>query len=502
MGSAEHIGYSVIYGLIIGFIITYASSKFVALTYVVFFSIAYTMQYSNLAYFGYWMSPMDIWLLLEKSAEVLVDGVAMIGHLSVSIVLILLVCAAFTLCFKMRQQSKQKSRALSVFGLILLLFYPVKMMLDRDFDLGRLPKLQHTAVKTSLYTASRFFAHILPDEILGLSAVKPALHPAPASLNEGLSDNIIFVMGESLSSDYMGVFGYDQPTTPWLTEQKKEGLGLIKQGFSGGLFTDISVPYLFNMIEKPNARQQIERGTANLFRLAKLHGYQTHFLSAQMRSGLALTSKIGKQWVDDYADSSSITGDEYQPVDDSQLLDWLSKIDANKKNFIVLHQNGSHEPYAIRSPLSSKVFGTSNLLEEYLNSVHYTDSILKAINSRLETLPGKWTLLFTSDHGQHVSKTAGGKGNFKYSSNYDVPIFIKSNVPQVRDLAGARFDQCPKVFQVQLSAFVAEVLGYSNDFTSCQSGYISGKRLTGDSGYMKLTRLPDTDEYQSKILYR
>jgi len=490
-----------IHGVLLSAIMLFSRSKIVSVLFLIFISFIYSVQYSNLAYFGYWASSMDVWLLFEKINEVTQAGASVIRYQIVSMLMISLIVVASLFILWMRKEVSNKKGWVSVLGVILILFYPIKMTIDKNITLGRLPNVKHSVVKTSLYTLGYFISHTLPEEILGYSKVASTVRSAPERISPIMSENIIVVMGESLSSSYMSAYGFNKATTPWLDKEIKKPNRFISNGFSGGLFTDVSVPFFFNIIEKPNARKQISQGNTNLFRLAKEQGYKTHFYSAQMSSGLSFISMLGKQWIDKYHDSLSFTHDVNVPVDDKELVTWLSNASLGDKNFIVLNQNGSHEPYIDRSPLDKKIFGQDGLYNEYLNSVYYTDEVLKNIQQVIETLPGTWTLIFTSDHGQNVTHTSAGKGSFTHLNNYLVPVYIASNKNAVIELTNKRFGSCKRTFQVQLSGLISEFMGYKNNNTSCDIGFVSGKRLTGNSGYMKLTR-ESNDEYIKEVLYQ
>ncbi|MBA5761357.1 sulfatase-like hydrolase/transferase [Vibrio sp. 404] len=489
------------YNLLLGVILLTASSSIVALIYVIFIVTIFAIQYSNIGYFGYWISPMDIWLLFEKMTEVVQAGVSVISHSYVVLAMIFLVSSSTILMLVLRRILHNKYKSVSVIGLVVLLFYPVKMTIDKDVELGRLPKISHSVVKTSIYTMGYFVGHTFPEEVLGLSSVPSVKRDEPIKLRDPISDNIILLMGESLSSSFMSVYGFQKPTTPWLEQQKQQGKGFFSEGFSGGLFTDVSVPYFFNMIEKPNALQQISSGDTNIFRLAKEQGYETYFYSSQMSSGLALVSSLGTSWIDHYADAESITGDRNKAVDDSQLITWLKEVNTGSKKFIVLNPSGSHEPYILRSPQEMKVFGQDSIQNEYYNSVYYTDYLIRELQRETSLFPGSWTFILTSDHGQNITGRTAGKGSFDFVSNYLVPIYIDSNSEEVMHLTRSRLGSCNISFQVQLSSLVAEFIGYENEFTSCDQGFVSGKRRTGNSGYMQLTKETDGSGYNSKMIF-
>ena len=67
-------------------------------------------------------------------------------------------------------------------------------------------------------------------------------------------------MGESLSSKHVDYFGYERETMPFIRQLANENPNvLLKEAYSAGLMTAISVPALFNAIPRPNGLNNNER---------------------------------------------------------------------------------------------------------------------------------------------------------------------------------------------------------------------------------------------------
>ncbi|AYV21248.1 MULTISPECIES: phosphoethanolamine transferase [Vibrio] len=486
--------------LIFGLLISYSRSWFAASILGGFLFLSYAIQLFSISNYGYFITPIKLWLLFEKFLEVLISGKDAAKTMGVTFFAIFLVFSGLVLLFMGRKNIQNKKRWVSIIAVAIVLFYPVRQSINQSNTLGRLPVMYHSTIKSSFYTWGYFAARVVPEEVFGLSRVKPFKSEAPSYVSSGSAHNIVVIMGESLSSEYMSVYGYSEPTTPWLEEQSKQTNRFIAEGYSGGLFTDVSLPFFFNAIAKPNGVKQIGSGDTNIFRLAKENGYHTHFYSTQANYGLSLMSLLGRGWIDHYDDSYSITSNSYKGVLDDELLNWLDGVDLNEKNLIILHQTGSHMPYAERTPDSYKPFGSDTDYAEYMNSVHYTDDLIKQIQTRLEQkAPEDWVLIMTSDHGQYVTKSTAGHGNFNHESNYKVPIYISSDKKSNIDLAEVTLAKCDRVFQIQLSYYLTEMIGYSYPAPpSCSKGYVAGSRLTGDNGFL---RVDNKGEEESKIVF-
>lgn len=346
--------------------------------------------------------------------------------------------------------------------------------------------MRHSFIKSYIYTSANFVSRLLPKEILGYSDVAPYKRNAKFSFAQTPVEIIVFLVGESLSAEYMGVFGYEKQNTKFLQTQVNLPNVVLKKSFSAGLYTDASVPFLLHAIQKPNAQAQIFSNKTNLFRLAQDANFTTHFITAQSRDSSSYTAYF-KAFVKDYQDPYDKTKNIYKGLEDDFLVDVLQGLDLSTKHFIVLNQIGSHEPYEKRSPANKKPFGTKTLLDEYLNSVVFTDAIIKKILEILEQSGKKFVFIATSDHGQHVTATSGGKGSFAHLSNYLVPLFIKVN----KDLKPSldKFSQnssCKISPAVNISEFIAQNMGYDMAYSDCNTSFVANNNLSGDNGYLKI----------------
>lgn len=486
--------------VVFGLLISYSRSWIAAALLGGFLWVAYAIQLFSISNYGYFITPIKLWLLFEKFLEVLISGKDAARTMGTTFFAIALVSLGLVSLFAARKNITRKKHWVSVLTIAVVIFYPVRQTINQSNTLGRLPVMYHSTIKSSFYTWGYFAARVVPEEVFGLSRVSPFASDAPAQVSDGEAHNIVLIMGESLSSKYMSVFGFSEPTTPWLEAQAKQRNRFLAEGYAGGLFTDVSLPFFFNAIPKPNGVKQIGSGDTNIFRLAKKNGYETHFYSSQPNYGLSLMSMLGKGWIDHYDDSFSMTNNSYEGVLDGELLTWFNTVNLNKRNLIVLHQTGSHMPYADRTPDSYKPFGSGSDYAEYMNSVHYTDDLIKQVQSRLEQKAGEnWVLIMTSDHGQYVTKNTAGHGNFNHESNYKVPVYISSDKSSNIDLAQTALGQCEKVFQIQLSHYLTELLGFNYPTSpNCAKGYVAGSRLTGDNGFLKVD---NREEKESVIVY-
>ena len=260
----------------------------------------------------------------------------------------------------------------------------------------------------------------------------------------------------------------------------------LKIAYCGGLSTAISLPTLFSAVPRPNGMEQIISGRTNLFNLAKQQGYKTRFYSAQPENQMMIISVMGKIWIDDLMFPTSLGYSISDIMHDHKLYDLFQKIDLDEGyNFIVLHQRGSHTPYAEILTEDEKIFKQNTPVDNYDCTIYNTDQFIKKVFTHLEKREkDDWVLLFTPDNGQFVSNEYYNQGT-REEDNYLVPLMIYSPNKNVEELQ-EKFLDCKKMFHHQLSTFIVNLLGFDVRISDCKKGVISCSLLTGDAGYLEV----------------
>ena len=137
---------------------------------------------------------------------------------------------------------------------------------------------------------------------------------------------------------------------------------------------------------------------------------------------------------------------------DDGLLELFSAALADKgRKLILLHLIGSHAHYEKRSPEKFKAFNRTNRVkapypevdkwrevDEYDNSILFTDSVLRRIIDRLERYPVPSFMLYCSDHGdfpEHVDQEPRSPSSAS-PEFYEIPFVFYAN-PGFRGRYGA-----------------------------------------------------------------
>ncbi len=237
---------------------------------------------------------------------------------------------------------------------------------------------------------------------------------------------VIFIIGESASRNYMHYYtpSFPYENTPWMEQMAAEREGFLVYPHTYSCWTQ-TVPVLERALtEKSQYNDKEFFESASLLDVAKKIGYHTYWFSNQGRYGQfdsAITMVAKTADVAEWTDDSYTFTTKY----DEELLPYLTRIDPNVNNFIVLHLMGSHIYYNNRYPDAWAKFtaedGESAMTSapSYANSILYTDYILSQVFNYAEKNLNLRAMVYFSDHGE----------NLKISHNPDVFSFDMVRIP-------------------------------------------------------------------------
>jgi len=446
------------------------------------------LQMFHFSYFGAWIFPIEILLFFQKTNETFstFSSVFYLFYMP----LILSVVAVILVVTLLRVPLPRKHSAIALFLLMLLITSSVlKPAISLSTSSSR-PDFDHSILRNSFLTVGYFFGKTLPDYMRGISHTQAYLKtPYKREVIEPKA-NVILIVGESLNVDNLSLFGYPRKTTPNLELMTDEPQFVYKKAYASGVLTDVSLPSLINMIAQPDGTEQIIRGHTNLFRMAKANGFVTHFISAQTDDDLKFVkSYLFPASIDNFFTADSPENTSNEKHFDSILLDQLREIDLKKSNFIVLQQAGSHSPYRDRVPEDKKFFQENNLLDEYDNTIRYSDLILSRI---VEFLKRRCNtpcyVVFTSNHGQAVEKNSYGHGSIENPKHYIVPFFVFAINGEMNPVLVDNIKHAPLVGHFDIANLTAYFLGYeTKPFSSpSRNVFVNGPELNGNSGYLQI----------------
>ena len=245
----------------------------------------------------------------------------------------------------------------------------------------------------------------------------------------GEYDKIIIIQGESASRHHMSVYGYDVKTTPFFDSLKeKTDHFFIFDAIAPANQTRLSVP-LINTPATVHNFLKAYMGNLSLIGNFRRHGFKTYCISGQRAYGMTNIT-IGSMCQE--ADETFFADLEGKRVTDLMLVDYMKKNrDFQRKEMYFFHLIGSHFDYNKRYTKKIRLIkNPHNTLEEYDNTIFFTDYVIKQIyDFFIKKFPDQNILLvYTSDHGEMVGKQEAGHGYVPpFKEEYDVPFIIYSS---------------------------------------------------------------------------
>jgi glucan phosphoethanolaminetransferase (alkaline phosphatase superfamily) len=254
----------------------------------------------------------------------------------------------------------------------------------------------------------------------------------------------IIVIGETSRRSNWSIYGYARDTTPRLRELQNE-LFIFNHVTSNATNTIQSLPLALSRADTTNMnRFRSERSIVSLMKQA---GFETSWISNQERSqsfGNPITQIALEADNVSFPDalSGGATGDRLDSNLLGRLDDRLSRSSSSTKTAIFLHMEGSHFRYKDRYPAGTGRFPDADhpprllskrkaqLVNEYDNTIYFTDYVLQQIIARLQHCECQAGLLFFSDHGERLFDNGSADDDFGHGypsvtlAEIEVPFFI------------------------------------------------------------------------------
>jgi glucan phosphoethanolaminetransferase (alkaline phosphatase superfamily) len=243
-------------------------------------------------------------------------------------------------------------------------------------------------------------------------------------------DKVIVVMGESANKSHMSLYGYTIPTTPFLDSLQQSGHLYVFNAIAPTNQTRYSLPI---DLTEANVHYYENRylHSCSILTNFKANNYETYWISNQGRVGKNDSSISSMAYE---ANTSFFANMNYlEAKTDDVLVDYLNKLRPNPgKEMYLVHIMGSHSDYVNRYNKENALFkNAKNIVEEYDNSIHYSDYILSQIFERFKN--EKVLLIYISDHGENINLENNGHGFLPpFKDEYTVPFVIYSNVKNPR----------------------------------------------------------------------
>lgn len=441
---------------------------------------------NNIHFYVYegWLNGVNMYLALGETNEVLRVGASMVSELILPVLWGLCECLFLTTISRFVKVTKYFA---DIVWLCVIVFVSGRSFSTHQ-EHGIFCKPGYGRIKACYFATGYFLGHMLPYKLLNLGNMPMYQHAVPTKISEPAIRNIVFIMGESESASHVNVFGYERNTSPFMQELSERDDAIVKQAYSAGFMTAVSVPTIFNAVPWPNGQQHINKGNTNLLRLAKEQGFETFYFSAHAENDMNIIQPIGKRWIDNLTFPTNFGCSIEDPFADSNLLEQFDKIDFSQgRKFVVLQQRGSHGPYgSLLTEKEKSVFGGTDRYDLYDDTILVTDNFIRNVYDSMKAA-GKddWLLIYTSDHGQYVTKTVANQGTL-HPENYIVPLVITSTNDGVMQEAKEEFSCSEMASHFQMSSFIIRVLGYDYPKADMNKIVVNSRTLDGESGYLEV----------------
>ncbi|MBL8187744.1 MAG: sulfatase-like hydrolase/transferase [Acidobacteria bacterium] len=240
------------------------------------------------------------------------------------------------------------------------------------------------------------------------------------------TNNIIFVIDESVRGDHLSLNGYFRKTTPYLESLAGKGM-LQNWGIATSVTTCSESSALFlatglKIQDLPDLKDKAHEAPT-IFQYAKAMGYRTYYLDGQMNV-LWNLKPADMKYVDEWWNFSRFLeiSNNREKVDFAIAETTKNIVETSTGNFIWVIKSGMHFPYYKRFPENeaewTPFFASDRggeqvpdqLTNSYDNAIKYNlDGFFKSLIPDFR-LAANTVVLYTSDHGETVGQD--GNPNF------------------------------------------------------------------------------------------
>lgn len=261
-----------------------------------------------------------------------------------------------------------------------------------------------------------------------------------------VTDTTVIVFGESVNKKFMSSYGYVKETTPFLEKRINAGESILyKNAYSNHTHSNPTMSLILTQANQYNRQAWLE--SPSVFNYAKAAGVDTHWLTNHRLLGgwsnhiTTIIRESDRLKTINYKIGIGSDSSNY----DEGLIPLYKEAIAEKPNQITfLHLYNSHLHYCNRYPEGARQFPTElpvaiygrigqirrtseGLLGCYVNTIHYTDSILEQLIKELESKSNPSILAYVADHSEEpIDERVHNSSQFTYDM-VNIPLFVWAN---------------------------------------------------------------------------
>lgn len=464
-----------------------SKTRYLFLSLILILNLA---QMIHLSYFGTQILPSELWLLFAEFSEIQASLKEELGHIVLPFILTVVPLIAGWL-IQRKLPSSINSRWINILLIVYLIYNPARTFVTGN-NWGRQPSTTELAGFNVYLSTSYFLGKILPHKLStrGEISTNSSSDLTITKLSSPTWDKVIFILGESHSPHNMQLFGYDKPTTPFLMTLKKDEKHFFSTvALSGGVSTDISVAFLLNIGFGKAGTLKAAKGNHCLIKLALEQQFKTHFWSTQSKQQLRyITPYLCGDAVKDFKSLEDLDPDiaDENAASDLKLLEPLKDVLSSPlREFVLLHQRGSHSPWNLRYAPERDKFKPEAGIERrfhYENSILEFDHFWSELDKLIADAGKKVLVLYVSDHGEASGQDGMWGHGFLGRTSFEVPLIIRTYGQELPD----KTRELPKYLpHYNVGLYLAQELGVSfnhNPLQLPQDYQIFGNDIDGFAG--------------------
>lgn len=467
----------------IGFFLSFAKSRKVFYVFWFLFLAMQFIQICHITYFGRYIHPTDIGKLFREREDILMTSFAEAGNLWFIGLAVFLPFGLLLLSYLFMHKRMKTFR----FGWMLIILLVALNVGRFAYRNPRHPSPQRYSFHNSF---NSFLYYGFKDAWIDDPAIIPPGFYKPYSvkvIEKPGSTNIVLIMGESVNGRMTAIDHYARPTTPFIQSMMADKKHVDAQiGISCGAATYTTSALFFNVSREPSNLTELNKGTANLFRIAKSQGFKTFFITAQ---SIKASYDIDPKLID-YVAGNETHKDLIKEKRDLAVIDILKSQKLSDKNFIVIQTRSPHAPYESNYAKGSAfdVYPeipddrTQNLINTYDNAMLFMDYSLKEIFGYFKTLTPQFSknyFVFTSDHGEAFGENGLFGHNHMNLANAWVPYISYASDGKKIGV------QMPSHYE--MGVFLARLMGVDVINPNIEDGvfYLVDDRIRGDNNMLE-----------------
>lgn len=231
---------------------------------------------------------------------------------------------------------------------------------------------------------------------------------------QGPARNVVLIALESTGAIYTSLYSDEYDTTPFLKQLRKRG-ALVERGYTVVPHTSKALVSMHCGVYPKLSPTVVEAGTRGIptrcmANLLRDHGFATGFIQPAEESYERRADLVREMGFDDFQGKESLPPENFDESnyfgweDDAMVKPALKWVDAQKgkRFFLGMLTLTAHHPYAIPRGYPEKRYASKRDLNEYLNTVSYTDRFLKKLFAGFEQrgLLDNTVFVIVGDHGE------------------------------------------------------------------------------------------------------